>query len=162
MNNRNIAVTIECFIKKNNKYLMLHRGKHKKIMPDVFMAPGGHIEFNEGLFEATRREVLEETGLTIKNLKVKVVGTAFLEDLNQEFFFHFVMADYASGKLKFSENDGEMMWLTPEEIAKLPTLLAEIKKIHPYLFDGTDKVISYKATYKQGNEMTNFILENPQ
>ena len=37
-------------------------------MPDVWMTQGGHREFNEGLFECTRREVLEETGLKIKNL----------------------------------------------------------------------------------------------
>ena len=159
MTPRNIAVTLECFIKKDGKYLMLHRGKHKKIMPDVWMAPGGHIEFNEGLFEAAKREVLEETGLVIKNLKVKVVGTAFLKDLNQEMFFHFVTAEYAGGKLKFSEHDGEMEWLTPEQIAKLPTLLSEIKEILPQLFDNTDKVISYKATYEEGNKMRNFQLE---
>ena len=162
MQNRNIAVTLECFVKKDGKYLMLHRGKHKKIMPDVYMAPGGHIEFNEGLLEATRREVLEETGLKIKNLKVKVIGTAYMKDLNQELFFHFVIADYAGGKLKFTEHDGEIAWFTPSEIAKLPTLLAEIKEILPYLFDNTDKIISYKATYEQGNIMTNFILEDPQ
>ena len=159
MDKRNIAVTLECFIKKGNKYLMLHRGKHKKIMPDVWMAPGGHIEFNEGLFEATRREVLEETGLEIKNLKVKVVGTAFLKDLNLEIFFHFVMADYKTGKLKFSDHDGEMEWLTPKEISQLPTLLSEIKEILPYLFDNTEKIISYKATYEKGNKMIDFKLE---
>ena len=27
------------FCKKGNKYLMLHRGAHKRIMPDVWMAP---------------------------------------------------------------------------------------------------------------------------
>lgn len=162
MNNRNIAVTLECFIKKDGKYLMLHRGKHKKIMPDVYMAPGGHIEFNEGLFEATRREVLEETGLAIKNLKVKVVCAAYLEDLDQELFYHFVTGDYAGGKLTFSDHDGEMVWLTSKEIAKLPTLLAEIKEVLPYLFDNTDDVVSFKATYKQGNEMTSFTLENPE
>ena len=45
MSQRNIAVTLECFVKKDGKYLMLHRNPKKRIMPDVWMAPGGHREF---------------------------------------------------------------------------------------------------------------------
>lgn len=158
MDKRNISVTLECFVKKGGKYLMLHRAKHKRIMPDIWMAPGGHIEFNEGLFEAARREILEETGLKIKNLKIKVVGNAYLKDLNQELFFTWIMADYAGGELVFSDHDGEMEWLTSKEIAQLPTLLPEMKKVVKKLFDGTDKIISYKATYN-GSQMTSFVLE---
>lgn len=138
---------------------MLHRDKNKRIMPDVWMAPGGHREFNEGLFECARREVMEETGLKIKNLQVKAVGNAYLKDLKQEFFFTFVRADFAGGILKPKVDDGEFVWLTVEEIMKLDNLLAETKKVAPYIFDNTDKVVSYKAVYEKGNEMTEFYLE---
>lgn len=141
---------------------MLHRGKHKRIMPDVWMAPGGHLEFNEGLFECARREIKEETGLTINDLKVKVVGTAYLKDLDQELFFHFIIANYAGGELIQNPEDGELVWLTPEEIGKLPTLLSEIKKILPYLFKNSDEIISYKAAYEKGNKMIDFQMENPR
>ncbi len=158
---RNIVVTLECFVKKDGKYLMLHRAKHKRIMPDVWMAPGGHIEFNEGLFEAARREIFEETNLTIKNLKVKVVGSAYLKDLDQEFFFHLLVADYAGGELKQSPNDGEFAWLTPDEISKLPTLLAELRNVLPNIFSGDEHVTSYKTAYEAGNQMTDFQMETP-
>lgn len=157
---RNIAVTLECFVQKDGKYLMLHRNPAKRIMPDVWMAPGGHREFNEGLFECARREIFEETGLTIKNLRVKATGNAYLKDLNQEFFFHFVFADYAGGELKQNPEDGEFVWVSPEKMMKLDNLLAEIHEILPYLFDGTDRIISYKAVYETGNKMTEFYLEN--
>lgn len=161
MDKRNIAVTLECFVEKDGKYLMLHRNPNKRIMPNVWMAPGGHLEFNEGLFEATRREIKEETGLEVKNIKVKAVGAAFLKDLNQELFFHFVTADYAGGKLLQNKNDGELYWLTPKEIAKLPTLLAEIRKVLPYIFTKNSSIVSYKAIYEKGNKMTKFLLETP-
>jgi 8-oxo-dGTP diphosphatase len=159
MQKRNIAVTLECFVKKGNKYLMLHRNSNKKIMPGVWMAPGGHREFNEGLFECAKREIMEETGLSIKNLKVKAIGNAHLKDLDQEIFFTFVFADYKSGKLKNDPNEGELKWLTPKEISKLDNLLAEIKYITPYIFDKKNKIISYKAVYEKGNKLTNFVLE---
>ena len=129
-------------------------------MPDVWMAPGGHREFNEGLFECARREIMEETGLSIAKLRVKAIGNGYLKDLDQEIYFHFVFAEYAGGKLKTSDHDGEFAWLTPAEIAKLPNLLAEIKKVHAYIFDGTDKIISYTAVYDKGNQMSEFEIED--
>lgn len=161
MGKRNLVVTLECFVKKGNKYLLLHRKKDKRIMPDVWMAPGGHREFNEGLFECARRVIKEETGLEIKNLRVKVAGNAFLQDLNQEFFFHFVFADWAGGEVTENNKDGKLVWVTPEEMLKLDNLLAEIHKILPYVFLNDNKVISYKAVYEKGNKMTEFKLENP-
>ena len=160
MSQRNILVTLECFVQKDGKFLMLHRNADKRIMPNVWMAPGGKREFNEGLFAATRREILEETGLAIKNVRVKATGNAYLKDLDQEVFFHFVFADYDDGELHQNPEDGELKWLTPEEIMKLDGLLAEIKQIAPLLFDGTDKVISYSAVYEKGNQLSEFQIEN--
>lgn len=158
--NRKISVTLECFIKKGDKYLMLHRHKNKKIMPGVLMAPGGHREFNEGLFEAARREVLEETGLKVKNLKVKAVGNAYLKDLDKEFYFHMIVSDYEGGELKQNVDDGEFVWMTLEEIMKEKNLLAELKEILPQILSNDDRVLSYKAEYGKGNEMTFFQLES--
>src|SRR3972149_8552667 len=134
MENRNIAVTLECFIKKGNKYLMLHRNPTKRIMPDVWMAPGGHREFNEGLFACARREVMEETGLEIKNLRIRATGCAYIGNLKEEFFFHFVLADYAGGTLKPNE-DGQFVWLTEKEILAKENLLAELKHVFPFVLN---------------------------
>ena len=158
-NKRNIIVTLECFVKKGGKYLMLHRSIDKRIMPNVWMAPGGKREFNEGLFEAARREILEETGLRIKNLRIKATGNAYLKDLDQELYFHFITADYASGDLKQSIQDGKLEWLTSKEISKLDNLLSEIREVLPYIFSNDDKVISYKAVYEKGNKMIDFMIE---
>src|ERR1035437_10242347 len=105
---RHIQVTLQCYVKKDGKYLMLHRGPHKKIMPNVWMAPGGRREFNEGVFECARREVKEETNLEIKNLKILSTGCAYLKDLDSELFFHFVGADYAGGEPPENPEDGEL------------------------------------------------------
>lgn len=156
---RNIAVTLECFVKKDGKYLMLHRSPSKRIMPDVWMAPGGHREFNEGLFACARREVKEETGLDIKNLRVIATGNAHLQDLDQEFFFHFVEADYAGGEVIAEPEDGELVWLTPEEMLKQDNMLAEIREILPYLFSDKREVVSYTAVYRSGNELLELTIE---
>lgn len=157
---RSIAVSLEVFIKKNGKYLMLHRHPNKRIMPDVWMAPGGRKEHNEGLFECTRREVLEETGLKIKNLRIKATGNAYLKDIDQELFCHLIVADWAGGKVRKEIDVGELVWLTPNQIYKLDNLLAELQKILPFVFSKNHKIVSYKAVYDKGNKMTEFILED--
>lgn len=160
MAQRNIAVTLECFIRKDNKYLMLHRSSQKRIMPGVWMAPGGHREFNEGLFECTRREILEETGLKIKNLRVRAIGNAFLKDLKQELYFHSILADYAGGRLKQKRDDGEFVWLTKNQIMGLDNLLAELRYVLPLVFDESKPIVSFKAVYT-GNKIEHFAFEKP-
>jgi len=156
---RNIVVTLECFVKKGDKYLLLHRNPTKRIMPDIWMAPGGHREFNEGLFECARREVREETGLEIKNIQIKAAGNAYVKDIDQEFFFHMLVADYAGGELKTNESDGTFAWLTKEEIAKLDKLLPELKHILPHIVSNDSHTISYTALYETGTKMIDFKLE---
>ncbi|PIY68724.1 hypothetical protein COY90_04395 [Candidatus Roizmanbacteria bacterium CG_4_10_14_0_8_um_filter_39_9] len=159
---RTIAVTLECFVKKGDKYLMLHRSPSKRILPNVWMAPGGHREFNEGLFACARREVREETGLEITNIRIRAHGNAFLKELNEEFYFHLLLADYAGGTLKPKIEDGEFVWLTEQEICTLPTLLAELKHVVPHICSNNNKVISYKAVIEKGNEMSYFEIEKDE
>ena len=157
---RKIGVTLECFVKKDGKYLMLHRNPNKRIMPNIWMAPGGHREFNEGLFECARREILEETGLTIKNIQVKAEGNAYVKDIDQEFYFHMLTAEYESGEVVQHENDGTLKWLTEAEILKLDNLLPELKHVLPHVFSNATHCISYTATYETSTKMTSISIES--
>jgi len=47
------------------------RGSHGE---GYYAAPGGHIEFGESFEQAARREVREETGLEIADLKLLSIG----------------------------------------------------------------------------------------
>lgn len=116
---------------------------------------------NEGLFECARREILEETGLKIKNLRIISTGCAYLKDLDLEVFFTFLVADYAGGKLIQNPADGELVWLTLKQILKLDNLLAELKYVLPKVLGTGKKILSYKAVYEKGNEMSELILEKP-
>ncbi len=162
MKKRNISVTLECFVKKGNKYLMLHRKQNKRILPDVWMAPGGHREFNEGLFACAKREILEETGLTIKNIRIKAHGNAYLKDLAEEFYFHLLVADYASGTVRKNLEDGELVWLNQKQILSLDHLLAELKFVLPFVFSEGHAEVSYCAVYEKGNFMSEFAVERPE
>lgn len=156
-----MIVGLQCFVKKNGKYLMLRRHESKNVMPGVWMAPGGTREKNEGLFECARREILEETGLKIKNIRVRAIGCAYLQDLAQELHFHFLVADYAGGRLKPEPDVGTLQWLAPKQILQLKTLLAEHRHVLPHVFGEDLKIISFRSVYKRGNELEDITIESP-
>ena len=67
MNETIIKVGVAVIIKKEGKILL---GKRLvKAGYGSWGLPGGHLEYGESLVDAAKRELLEETGLTVKNLE---------------------------------------------------------------------------------------------
>ena len=56
-------VTVAAVVKSGDRYLLVEEEKGGR---RVFNQPAGHLEANESLLDAMRRELLEETGLTIE------------------------------------------------------------------------------------------------
>ncbi len=161
MSERMINMTVECFVEKDGKYLLLRRNPNSKILPNIWLAPGGHQEFCEGIIEATRREIREETGLEIKNIRVRVVGVSYLKDIDQEFCFRILTADYASGELKGNPDDGDFVWLSPNEMLQTENILEELKPIIPLiLLDNNTNIYFVRAVYNELNRMVEFEIEN--
>ncbi|MFC1727376.1 NUDIX domain-containing protein [Patescibacteria group bacterium] len=153
MSSKPISASIQCFIKKGEKYLMLHRSEHKKILPGIWIAPGGRKKFKEGVFECARRELLEETGVKIKNIRLRAIGIGHSPafDENREFCNYILVADYAGGKAKKKDDEGKLEWLTEAEIKNLQSLFSEDRKLLPYIFDDDKKVVSYIANFDKAN-----------
>lgn len=154
-----VSIGLECYIKKGEKYLVHKRNLNKRILPGVWMAPGGHVELHEGIFEAARREVREETGLEITHLRLRAIGVGHLEDINDYLYIYILTAEYKSGALTTDPKDGTFAWRTVEEILALDTLLEELRLVLPHVFSTDPTVISYTAVYDKGSHMTEFVLE---
>jgi 8-oxo-dGTP diphosphatase len=98
--------------------------KHKMGNQDFWAPPGGGVEFGEPLAEALRREIAEETGLTVLPGKF-LFGCEFIQKPLHavELFFE---VQKIAGALK-NGNDPEMpiiemvKFLSPGEIQTIPT-----------------------------------------
>ncbi len=163
MSERMINLTVECFVEKDGKFLMIRRSPTKKVMPNVWIAPGGHQGFCEGVIASTKRKIREETGLEIKNVPLKVIGVAHLKDVDREFCFHILTASYAAGQLVQHAGGGEFRWFDAQEIVNLDNVLAELKPVVPLILNNqdTNKVLSVRVVYERGNELSEFEIENP-
>ncbi|MDD5251382.1 MAG: NUDIX hydrolase [Patescibacteria group bacterium] len=65
---QNRALTIDAVMVRDGKILLIKRAA--KPYKDFWALPGGYVEQNETVEDAVRREVTEETGLAVKNLKL--------------------------------------------------------------------------------------------
>ena len=72
--------------------------------------PGGHLEFFETLEECTKREVLEETGLKVKNIKFATITNDFFRKENKHYITIFMICNYQSGKVVLKEPEKCESW----------------------------------------------------
>jgi len=112
-----LVICSNVFVRKDGKILMIKRSPLKKYAPG-FLAPlGGKVNQHESPFTAAEREVREEAGLQIKNLRLEAVVTEIRPYRGEPYdwlVFHFT-ADYAGGEIGKTE-EGELVLLSEQEI----------------------------------------------
>ncbi|MBS3084185.1 NUDIX domain-containing protein [Candidatus Pacearchaeota archaeon] len=138
MNENIVRVGIAAVIQKDGKVLFHKRkGKHA---PGVWAFAGGHLEFNEGLEEAIRREIKEETGLDVG----KVTGPIFVANNTypnegKHYITLFMNAEYIGGEAKIMEPEKCECWnwFSKEELPEnlMPPIIDLIKSDYN-IFEG--------------------------
>lgn len=56
-------VVVAAFLHKDRQVLLARRAAHKRVAPDKWHLPGGHVEFGEAPDQALKRELREEFGV---------------------------------------------------------------------------------------------------
>lgn len=105
----------------NNKVLLVKRGNPPCM--NEWAIPGGKIKSGETLQQAAEREILEETGITIKAGEV-VFGFDLIEKDNQgKIVFHYSIvdleADYIKGQIKANSDASAAGWFSSDELITL-------------------------------------------
>lgn len=83
------------------------------------VCPGGHVEPGESFVSAAVREVEEETGLTVRDLRLCGVKQWFEPEKNFRYVVFLYRTDSFSGELR-SSDEGEVFWLEREELKTRP------------------------------------------
>lgn len=112
------------FLKKDKKYLLIHKNKKDSYGYGKLNGAGGHIERGEDPYQSAKREFLEETGLIVG--KMDLAAVIFI-DIGEKpgiqvFVFGAIQAD---GEIKESE-EGKLVWMTLEEIKTFKDVLEDV------------------------------------
>ena len=147
--------TTVCYIEKDSKYLMLHRIKKlNDENHDKWIGIGGKLEEGESPYDCVRREVLEETGLTLIEPKLRAIITFVSNEFGTQYMNLFT-ADKFVGTLKECCDEGVLEWIEKDKIYSMP--LWEGDKIFHRLLDEGTPFFSLKLVY-EGDTLVSHTL----
>ncbi len=98
-----VRVGVGVFICRNGKFLMGQR--HNAHGEGSWSIPGGHMEFGESFEETAKREVREETGLEIINIRFAAVTNDFFPSEQKHYVTVWVISDCPDGRERITEPD---------------------------------------------------------
>jgi 8-oxo-dGTP diphosphatase len=143
-----------CFIRYGEEVLLLRGGPHKRLWAGRYNGVGGHIEAGEDVHTAALREVAEETGMAMHDLRLAAIVHADAGDPVTGILF-FVFTARAASRDVGPSPDGVLEWWpidglpASELVEDLPVLLPKVLNMGPadppffvsYRYDAQDQLV---------------------
>ncbi len=124
-------VGVGALIFSGEQVLLVQRGKEP--LKGYWSLPGGAVEAGEPLAEALRREVREETGLSVAISRLGEIFERILRDGDGMVEYHYVLIDYVcevlGGELQAGDDSAAVGWFGPEELKGLQITSGTIEVI---------------------------------
>jgi len=101
-------VGVGVIIVKDNKVLL---GERKNAHGEgTWCFPGGHLEYNESIERCAEREVEEETGIGIKNIRSGPYTNDIFKGEGKHYITVYCIADYDKGDVEIKEPEKCSQW----------------------------------------------------
>lgn len=114
-----MKLTTLCYLLKDDEMLMLHRVKKKEdVNKGKWIGVGGKFEANESPDECARREIFEETGLTVYECTPRGIVT-FCYNNDEPEYMHLFTSKKFSGELVKECDEGDLKWVKCSEVEQL-------------------------------------------
>ena len=148
-------LTTLCYMERGGEYLMLHRTKKENDENrDKWIGVGGKFEPGESPEDCLRREVREETGLTLTRWRYRGLVT-FVSDVWPCEYMHLFTADAWTGEQRPCD-EGELEWIERSRLYDL-TLWEGDKIFLRLLENDAEPFFLLKLCY-DGDELVSAVL----
>jgi len=94
--------------------------QNRKLKYPGYSFPGGHVERGESIYDCAVREVREETGLDVKDLKYCGLVHWVDRENDERYICFMYKTSQFSGKLITETDEGEQFWLGIDELLATP------------------------------------------
>lgn len=123
-------VGVGAVVFKDRQVLLVRRGRAPR--KGLWSLPGGLQEIGETVFAAARREVLEETGLTIEVMELVDVVDSITRDAEDRARYHYtlvdVRAEWRAGEAVAGDDAEAVAWAPLDDLARYD-LWAETERV---------------------------------
>lgn len=145
-------VVVTGIVIKDGKYLIAKRSLQEAAFPGLWTVPGGKLnrsdyekspkdtsdQWYNVLEKLLQREVMEEVGLKIKNIRY-LLSLAYIRSDNMPTLIISLYADHDSGEVKLCKDLIEYVWADLKELEKyeiIPGIREEIELVDKALKEG--------------------------
>jgi len=111
---------VGCLVECDGKLLLLLRQPHKN-EPDTYGCPAGKVDVGEGIGDAMKRELFEETGIVSDP---EFASTAYVTYPSYQFVYHtFRLRLEKVPEIVIQSSEHSVhLWATPAEAIRLPLI----------------------------------------
>jgi 8-oxo-dGTP diphosphatase len=142
------------FITRDERVLLLRGAPSKRIWANKYNGIGGHIERDEDIYSAALREVREETGLEVDNLRL--AGLINIDGDQPTGILLFVFTATSRSGEPIPSEEGSLEWITRDELAQID-LVEDLPTILPRALDVRLNAAPFFAHYHY-NEQEQLII----
>jgi 8-oxo-dGTP diphosphatase len=132
-----------CFVFNGDDVLLMKRAPHRRVFPNRYNGVGGHIERDEDPLSGAVREIREETGLEVRDVRLRGVHNIDAGDSSGIMIFVF-SASSDSREVIDAGEEGTLHWIPCDAVLDLD-LVEDLPHILPRILAMRDDDPPYFA-----------------
>lgn len=123
-NKQSHLILVNALVEKDGNLLISQRSFDESHEPGKWTIPGGKVDQTKGnvwniIEETLAKEVLEETGVKIKNEATLICNNTFIRSTGHHVVALIFLCHWKSGKARPLEDTIDIKWIAPKEVDKL-------------------------------------------
>ena len=130
-----IPRTLTFITNASHQILLLHGALPNKNWPGLYNGIGGHVELGETIEQAARREIAEETGITVLQ-DFTLRGTITIDTGTVPGILIFIFSAHTNTLTLTASAEGIPQWISTTDITSLP-LVPDVPELITTLFSAT-------------------------